>query len=220
MQMSCKPTKQTHRLAKATLFGQNMCGKVVKWSNVSKKKTGEIFPLPHLKKKRNSMEIHLQGYSDPPKRNNQIIQALILWQLSSLPVRWSKIRSLETPSHPAGRSPTSTTTSTSSCKVFMSSTLNKTSGFLEGVSVKPPKKELLGRDVSNCPVKWLGFAFWLLDLSCVMLLQVDLLYILYQIYVMSVLWAHFTSYLHEIIQSLWRWRSPEVTYDLDHLAGD
>ena len=32
----------------------------------------------------------------------------------------------------------------------MSSTLNKTTGFLEGVSVKP-KKELLGRDVLNCP---------------------------------------------------------------------
>ena len=102
----------------------------------------------------------------------------------------------------------------------MSSTLNKTRGFLEGVSVKPPQKKNCLEEMCWIVLEMTGICvFWLLDWSCVMLLQVDLLYILYQIYIMSVLFAHFTSYLHEIIQSLWRWRSPEVTYDLDHLAA-
>lgn len=143
----------------------------------SKKKNGQNLPPPTLNKKktkRNFMEIHLQSYSDPPKKNNQIIQALILWQLSSL----MSFR------NPAGRSPTSTTTSTSSCKAFMSSTLNKTRGFLEGVSMKPKKKNCL-EEMCWIVLDMTGICvFWLLDWSCVTLLQVDLPYILYQIYIM------------------------------------
>lgn len=162
------------------------------------------------------MEIHLQGYADPPKKNNQIIQALILWQLSSLTVRWSKIRSLETlhtrlgrPGHPP-RLPLQV--ARFSCPPHSTKPRDFLKEFLWN-----PKKNCLG-EMCWIVLEMTGICvFWLLDWSCVMLLQVDLLYILYQIYVKSVLLAHFTSYLHEI-----SWNHPvfvEVTVTWSHIRS-
>lgn len=137
------------------------------------------------------------------KKNNQIIQALILWQLSSLTVRWSKIRSLETLQKPGWAVPDIHHDFHFELQGFHVLHAQQNQWISWRSFRETPKKELLGRDVSNCPWNDWDLRFLVARLiMCYVAASGSTVYTISKLY--CVLLAHFASYLHEIIQSFWR----------------